>query len=59
MNCLIIKTFIPIEIEEYGKEGRIWIYVNKSLFFKLRPDLSINGRDVESLSIEISFYKIL
>ena len=33
------------------------IYINRSLNFKLRPDLSINSRDVESLSIEILFYK--
>ena len=33
------------------------MYINKSLNFNLRPDLSINSRDVESLSIEILFYK--
>ena len=31
--------------------------LNKSLNFKLRPDLSINSRDIESLSIETLFYK--
>ena len=31
--------------------------MNKSLNFKLRPDLSINSPDVESLSIEILFHK--
>ena len=31
--------------------------MKKSLNFKLRPDLSINSRDVESLPIEILFYK--
>ena len=49
------KSIHPVRI--YRKEGGVSIYINKSLNFKLRPDLSINSRDVESLSIEILFYK--
>ena len=45
------------QIRNYSKRGGVSIYINKSLNFKLRPDLSINSRDVESLSIEILFYK--
>ena len=44
MNCLIIKAFIKLEI--IVKEVEF-----QSLNFKLRPDLSINSRDVEFLSI--------
>ena len=45
------------QIRNYGKGGGVPIYIDKSLNFKLRPDLSISSRDVESLSIEILFYK--
>ena len=34
----------------------MFISINRSLNIKLRPDLSINSRDEESLSIEILFY---
>ena len=45
------------QVRNYSKGGEVSLYINKSLNFKLRPDLSINSRDVESLSIEILFYK--
>ena len=45
------------QIRNYSKGGGAPIYINKSLNFRLRPDLSISSRDVESLSIEILFYK--
>ena len=45
------------QVRNYSKGGGVSIYINKSLNFKLRPDLSINSRDVESLSIEILFNK--
>ena len=45
------------QVRNYGKGGGVSIYENKSLNFKLRPDLSISSRDVESISIEILFYK--
>ena len=45
------------QVRNYSKGGGVSIYINKSLHFKLRPDLSINSRDVESLSIEILFFK--
>ena len=35
------------------KGGGVSIYVHKSLDFKIRPDLSINNVDIESLTIEI------
>ena len=35
------------------KAGGVSIYVHKSLDFKIRPDLSINNVDIESLTIEI------
>ena len=46
------------QVTNYSKGGGISVYINKSLNFKLRPDLSINSQDVESLSIEILFYNI-
>ena len=39
----------------YSKGGGVSIYINKSLSFKLRADLSINSRDAESLSMAIFF----
>ena len=45
------------QIRNYSKRGGVSIYINKSLNLKLRPDLSINSQDVESLSIEILFFK--
>ena len=45
------------QVRNYRKGGGVSIYVNKSLNFKLRPDLSIKSWYVESLSIEILFYK--
>ena len=45
------------QVRNYSKGGGVSIYINKSLNFKLRTDLSINSRDVESLSIEILFNK--
>ena len=45
------------QVRNYSKWGRVSIYINKSLNFKLRPDLSINSWDVQSLWIEILFYK--
>ena len=37
---------------DHKSEG-VSIYVHKSLDFKIRPDLSINNVDIESLTIEI------
>ena len=45
------------QVRNCSKGGGVSIYLNKSLHFKLRPDLSINSRNVELLSIEILFYK--
>ena len=45
------------QVRNYRKGGGVSIYVNKSLNFKSRPDLSIKSRYVESLSIEILFHK--
>ena len=45
------------QVRNYSKGGGVSIYINKSLHFNLRPDLSINRQDVESLSIESLFYK--
>ena len=36
-----------------SKGGGVSIYVDKSLDFKIRPDLSINNVDIESLTTEI------
>ena len=41
------------QVRSYGKGGGVSIYIHNSLNFKLRPDLSINSFDVESLSIEL------
>ena len=46
-----------LQVRNSSKGGRVSIYVNKSLNFKLRPDLSINSRDLEYLSIETLFHK--
>ena len=35
------------------KGGGVSIYINKSLDFTVKPDLSINNNDIESLTIEI------
>ena len=51
-NCKSIH-----QVRNYSKGGGASIYVNKFLNFKLRLDLSINDREVESLSLEILFYK--
>ena len=45
------------QVRNYSKGGGDSIYINKSLNFKLSQDLSINSRDVESLTIEILFDK--
>ena len=45
------------QVRNYSNGGGVSICINKSLNFKLRPDLRINSRDVESLSIEILFNK--
>ena len=45
------------QVRNSRKGGGVSIYVNKSLNFKSRPDLSIKSRYVESLSIEILFHK--
>ena len=45
------------QVRNYSKGGGVSLYINKSLNFKLRPDLSISSRDIESLSREILFYK--
>ena len=45
------------QVRNYSKRGGVSIYINKSLNSKSRPDLSINSREVESLSIEILFDK--
>ena len=45
------------QVRNYSKEGGTSIYINKFLNFKLRADLSINNREVESLSLEILFDK--
>ena len=45
------------QVRNYSKGGGVSIYINKSLNFKLRQNLSINSRDVELLSIEILFDK--
>ena len=45
------------QVRNYSKGRAVSIYINKSLNFRLRPDLSINSRNVESLSMEILFYK--
>ena len=45
------------QVRNYNKGGETSVYINKSLNIKLRPDLSINNRDVDSLSIEVLFYK--
>ena len=45
------------QVRNHCKGGGVSSCVNKSLNFKLRPDLSINNQDVESLSIEILFCK--
>ena len=37
--------------------GRVFIYIHNSLKFKERSDLSINNKDVESLTLEILFDK--
>ena len=55
MNCLIIYKSI-CQIRNYSKGGRISIYRNISLNFKLRPDLSINSQDVKSLSIVLCLF---
>ena len=38
----------------YGKGGGVSVYIKNSINFKLRPDLSINSTDVESL--QLNFY---
>ena len=38
------------QVRNYSKGGGVSIYINKSLNFKLRQNLSINSRDVELLS---------
>ena len=35
------------------KGGGVAIYIHKSLYFTVKPDLSINNNDIESLTIEI------
>ena len=45
------------QVRNYSKGGGTSVYINKSLNIKLRPDLSINNRDVNSFSIEVLFYK--
>ena len=35
------------------KGGGVSIYIHKSLDFTVKPDLSINNNDIESLTIEI------
>ena len=45
------------QARNHSKGAGVSIYANKSLNFKLRRDLSINSRDVESLSTEIVFVK--
>ena len=45
------------QVRNYSKGRGDSIYINKPLNFKLRQDLSINSRDVESLTIEILFDK--
>ena len=45
------------QVRNYSKGGGVLNHINESLDFKLRTDLSINSRGVESLSIEILFYK--
>ena len=54
-NCLFIK--ITHQVRNYSKWRAVSININKSLNFKLKPELSINNRDVESLSIEILLEK--
>ena len=41
------------QVRSYGKGGEVSIYIHNLLNFKLRPDLSINSFDVESLSVEL------
>ena len=35
------------------KGGRVSVYIHNSLNLKTRPDLSVNCRDIESLTLEI------
>ena len=39
------------QVKNCSKGSGVSIYINKCINFKLRSDLSINGRDAESLSI--------
>ena len=43
------------QIRNNRKEGGISIYIKKVLNFKIKDDLSINCKDVESLCIELLF----
>ena len=45
------------QVRNNGKGGGVSIYINESINFKLRSDLSINSTDVESISVELLYNK--
>ena len=47
-----IKSRIMDKVEGRGRECKICVFLNDSLIFKLRPDLSRNNEEMEAFSLE-------
>ena len=52
MNCQIILSKHQVRSDRRG--GGVSIYVHKTFDLIVRSDLSINNKDIESISVEIS-----
>ena len=46
-----------LQVRNDRKGHRVSIYIHKSLNFKIRNDLNVNNKDIESLSVEILYDK--
>ena len=49
MNCRINVH----QIRNHYKGGGVSVYIHKNFEFKIRNDLSINSKDIESISVEL------
>ena len=45
------------QIRNHYKGGGVSVYIHKNFEFKVRNDLSINSKDIESINVELLYKK--
>ena len=51
-----LPNYISVhQIRNHYKEGGVSVYIHKNFEFKVRNDLSINSKDIESIDVELLY----